>query len=297
MQASLEQSNEVLNSSFLFRQFSLPYFDAHYHFHPEYELTLILKSEGKRFIGSDVSDFIEGDLVLIGPNIPHCWKNDGIGRDDSAQSIVIQFKEDFFGESFLKNPEVAPIRHLLEKAKSGIELKQKTRYRIAREMIFLLTLPPFQKMLGILDLLNTIALSNDYQVIDSEPERYDLPPVDLERINKIYGYIIENYQQEVHLETAAHLANMTETAFCRYFKKITKKTFLDLVTEFRIKHACNLLATTEKQVAEVCFESGFGNISHFNKQFKNLTEYSPLNYRKLFMAQAAFAPTLRAMSR
>jgi transcriptional regulator GlxA family with amidase domain len=152
-------------------------------------------------------------------------------------------------------------------------------------------------MLGILDLLNTIALSNDYQVIDSEPERYDLPPVDLERINKIYGYIIENYQQEVHLETAAHLANMTETAFCRYFKKITKKTFLDLVTEFRIKHACNLLATTEKQVAEVCFESGFGNISHFNKQFKNITEYSPLNYRKLFMAQAAFAPTLRAMSR
>ena len=116
------------------------------------------------------------------------------------------------------------------------------------------------------------------------PDKYDLSIVDLERINKVYAYVIENYTQDIHLETANHLTNMTETAFCSYFKKITKKTFLDLVTEFRIKHACNLLNSADKQVAEVCFESSFGNISHFNKQFKVVTGYNPLNYRKTFLA-------------
>lgn len=284
MKASLESLTNTTNGSFLFRQFNLPYFDAPYHFHPEFELTLILKSEGKRFVGNQVADFKEGDLVLLGANVPHCWKNEGIGNENSARSIVVQFKEDFLGEGFFKNAETQPIRSLLDKAKSGILISGKTRDRVAREMIFLQTVPPFQKLLGLLDLLNTIATSNDFQIIDNQPDKYDLSAIDLDRINKIYAYVIEHYTQDIHLETAAHLTNMTETAFCRYFKKITKKTFLDLVTEFRIKHACNLLNSTDKQVAEVCFESGFGNISHFNKQFKVVTGYSPLNYRKMFLA-------------
>jgi AraC-like DNA-binding protein len=284
MKASLEQLANTTDGSFLFRQFNLPYFDAPYHFHPEFELTLILKSEGKRFVGNQVADFKEGDLVLLGANVPHCWKNDGIGNENSARSIVVQFKEDFLGEDFFKNAETQPIKNLLDKAKSGILISGKTRDRVAREMIFLQTVPPFQKLLGLLDLLNTIATSKDFEIIDNQPDKYDLSAVDLDRINKVYAYVIEHYTQDIHLETAAHLTNMTETAFCRYFKKITKKTFLDLVTEFRIKHACNLLNSTDKQVAEVCFESGFGNISHFNKQFKVVTGYSPLNYRKMFFA-------------
>jgi len=284
MKALHEKLNITTDDSFLFRQFNLPYFDAPYHSHPEFELTLILKSEGKRFVGNQVADFKEGDLVLLGANVPHCWKNDGIGNENAARSIVVQFKEDFLGEGFFKNTETQPIKRLLDKAKSGILISGKTQDRVAREMIFLQTVPPFQKLLGLLDLLNTIATSNDLQLIDNQPDKYNLSAVDLERINKIYAYVIEHYTQDIHLETAAHLINMTETAFCRYFKKITKKTFLDLVTEFRIKHACNLLNSTDKQVAEVCFESGFGNISHFNKQFKVVTGYSPLNYRKMFLA-------------
>ncbi len=284
MKASFEQLDNSKDGSFLFRQFNLAYFDAPYHFHPEFELTLILKSEGKRFVGNQVADFKEGDLVLLGPNVPHCWKNDGIGIENSSRSIVIQFKEDFLGDKFFENIETQPIKSLLDKAKSGILISGKTRDRVAREMIFLLTVPPFQKLLGILDLLNTIATSKDIEIIDNQPDKYDLSAIDLDRINKVYAYVIEHYTQDIHLETAAHLTNMTETAFCRYFKKITKKTFLDLVTEFRIKHACNLLTTSDKQVAEVCFESGFGNISHFNKQFKVFTGYSPLNYRKMFLA-------------
>ncbi|WP_026996748.1 AraC family transcriptional regulator [Flectobacillus major] len=282
MKASLEQLDNTLNSSLLFRQFSLPYFDAPYHFHPEFELTLIQKSQGKRFVGTNIANFKEGDLVLLGPNLPHCWKNDGIGLEGTAQSVVVQFKENFLGDSFFQTPEMSAIQRLLKSAECGVVISGKTRDRIAKEIYFLLNVPPVQKILGLIDILNTIAISSDYSVIDAQAEKHQLASIDLERINKVYAYIIENYTQEVHLEMAAFLANMTETAFCRYFKKVTKKTFLDLVTEFRIKHACNLLTQTDKQVAEVCFESGFGNVSHFNKQFKSITGQSPLGYRKLF---------------
>lgn len=279
-----EKLNNTTHGSFLFRQFNLPHFDAPYHSHAEFELTLILKSEGKRFVGNQVTDFKKGDLVLLGANVPHCWKNDDIGNENSARSIVVQFKKDFLGEGFFKNIETQPIKNLLDKAKSGVLISGKTRDRVAKEMIFLQTVPPFQKLLGLLDLLNTITTSNDFEVIDNQIDKYDLSIVDLERINKVYAYVIEHYTKDIHLKTAANLIKMTETAFCRYFKKKMKKTFLDLVTEFRIKHACNLLNSTDKQAAEVCFESGFGNISHFNKQFKVVTEYSPLNYRKMFLA-------------
>jgi AraC-like DNA-binding protein len=288
MKVILEPFANELSSSIVFKQLSCSYFDAPYHFHSEFELTLIVKSEGKRFVGSNMVDFQVGDLVLLGPNLPHCWKNDGLGQEDSSKAITILFKEDFWGEQFFANPETEPIRLLLEKSKSGLQIIGKTRDRIAKEMGFLMNMPPFQRMLGLLDLLNTIAISSDVQIIDSDPQQYVLNASDLDRISKVYAYVVENYTQELHLETAAHLANMTETAFCRYFKKVTKKTFLDLVTEYRIKHACNLLANSDKQVTEVCFESGFGNISHFNKQFKQVTGQSPLSYRKIFLAKAAF---------
>ena len=110
---------------------------------------------------------------------------------------------------------------------------------------------------------------------------YALSAVDLARINRVYAYVIANYTQEVHLDEVAHLANMTETAFCRYFKKVTKKTFVEMVTEFRIKHACELLRSSQLSMAEICFESGFGNLSHFNKQFKQYMNETPLQYRKL----------------
>ena len=284
MKATHEQFKNHTDGSFFFRQFNLPYFDAPYHFHPEFELTLILKSEGKRFVGNQVTDFGEGDLVLLGPNVPQCWKSNHIGDENAARSIVVQFKEDFLGKGFFKNTETQHLKSLLDKAKSGVLILGKTRDRVAREMIFLQTVPPFQKLLGLLDLLNTIANSEDLEVIDTQPDKYDLSAVDLERISRVYAYVIEYYTQDIHLEKVARLTNMTETAFCRYFKKITKKTFLDLVTEFRIKHACNLLHSTNKHVAEVCFESGFGNISHFNKQFKVVTGYSPLNYRRMLLA-------------
>jgi transcriptional regulator GlxA family with amidase domain len=157
-----------------------------------------------------------------------------------------------------------------------------TQDRVARELMQLGDLAPFPRILAFLNILNQLSQGgSDVQIIESNDASYALSAVDLARINRVYAYVIANYTQEVHLDEVAHLANMTETAFCRYFKKVTKKTFVEMVTEFRIKHACELLRSSQLNMAEICFESGFGNLSHFNKQFKHYMNETPLQYRKL----------------
>jgi AraC-like DNA-binding protein len=288
MKASLEHIGDSAGSSIQLKEVIQSRFDAPYHFHPECELTLIISGTGKRFVGNQITDFGPGDLVLLGENVPHCWQNhrkDWLTAEESpvaAQALVIHFKKDFLGRDFLAKPECAALRQLLDKARGGLSIQGPTQDRVARELMQLVDLAPFPRMLAFLNIIHQLSQAgSDAQVIESNDSSYALSSVDLERINRIYAYVIANYTQEVHLDEVAHLANMTETAFCRYFKKVTKKTFVALVTEFRIKHACELLRSSQLSMAEICFESGFGNLSHFNKQFKQYMNETPLQYRKL----------------
>lgn len=287
MKASLEHLSSDQPSVFQMKEIAQSRFDAPYHFHPELELTLIISGKGKRFVGNQVADFGPGDLVLLGENVPHCWQNDRgnlLLEEDplGSQALVIHFPKMFLGPDFLKKEEFQAIKKLMEKAQSGLSIVGLTQDRIAREMLVLKELAPFPRLLSFLNILYILSNSTaDLHPIDLTDRTYDLSQIDLERINKVYAYVIANYTQEVHLDEVAHLANMTETAFCRYFKKTTHKTFVSLVTEFRIKHACQLLQTTSKTMVEICFESGFGNLSHFNKQFKEWMKVPPLQYRKL----------------
>ena len=287
MKASLEHLSSGKNQTFQLKEISQSRFDAPYHFHPELELTLIISGEGKRFVGNQVNDFSAGDLVLLGENVPHCWQNTRenllIEQDpNGCQALVIHFSKEFLGPDFLEKEEFQSIKRLMEQAKTGFQIVGETQDRIVRELLLLKDLDPFQRMISFLNMLHVLSNSpSDLRAIESTEKVYDLSQIDLERINKVYAYVIANYTQEVHLDEVAHLANMTETAFCRYFKKTTHKTFVELVTEFRIKHACQLLRNTSKTMVEICFESGFGNLSHFNKQFKQWMHMPPLQYRKM----------------
>lgn len=287
MKATLEYLSAAQHATFQIKEVSQSRFDAPYHFHPELELTLIISGTGKRFVGNQVSDFGPGDLVLLGENVPHCWQNnrDNLLLDEDpsgSQALVIHFPREFLGANFLQKMEFQAIKKLLEKAKSGLSIVGVTQDKIARELLILKELDPFPRLISFLNILHVLSTATaDLHPIDQNDRGYDLSPTDLERINKVYAYVIANYTQEVHLDEVAHLANMTETAFCRYFKKTTQKTFVELVTEFRIKHACQLLRSSSKSIVEICFESGFGNLSHFNKQFKEWMKVPPLQYRKL----------------
>lgn len=288
MKASLEHLSHADGAAIQLKKVVQSRFDAPYHFHPAFELTLIISGEGKRFVGNQITDFHPGDLVLLGSNLPHCWQNhrtDWLADEqnqEAAQALVVHFKYDFLGSSFIENESCSSIKHLLDRASAGLSIQGPTQDRVARDLLKLADLAPFPRLLSFLNILHALTLAgSDVQNIDSNEGGYVLSPIDLERINRVYAYVIANYTQEVHLDEVAHLANMTETAFCRYFKKVTNKTFVALVTEFRIKHACQMLRTSAKPMVEICFESGFGNVSHFNKQFKIWMNVPPLQYRKL----------------
>lgn len=279
MKAIYEQLSTNIENSFLYRRFSLTQFDAPYHYHPELELTYIEQSEGKRFVGQQISSFEAGDLVLLGENVPHCWLN--TPQVDTAKATVIQFKKDFLGTHFLNLPEMMLIKQLLDKAQAGIIVKGETKNKVVEKISFE-GLSAFQQLMQFIEILHIIAISDEIELIDTQFSLVKFSQAEAQRFQKIYAYIIENYQNDINLNTIAAIAHLTPTAFCRYYKKITKKTLVDVVTEFRVKHACQMLISTDKPISEICFSSGFSNISYFNKAFKKLMGQSPLVYRKLY---------------
>lgn len=281
MRATLEQLNETADSSFLYRRFAQARLDAPFHFHPELELTLIMAGRGKRMVGRQVSGFEEGDLVLLGPNLPHTWSGNEAAEHEVSRSVVIQFKEHFMGEQFWAVPEMASIRSLFQKAQSGVWIKGRTRDWVAAKMEQGTELPPVQKLLQLIEILQAIAVSEETEEIDFQPDHYAPSNLESDRFQKVYAYMIEHFRQDIPLDTIAQLANLTPTSFCRFFKKIARKTFVDTLTEFRVKHACQLVSGTDKPISEICFESGFGNISYFNKSFKKAVGKSPARYRKM----------------
>lgn len=282
MKPAFEQIDSPLHHSFLLREFTLSAFDAPYHVHPEIELTLILSSRGRRFVGTHIADFGPGDLVLLGSNLPHCWRNDERNRDP-ARSIVMQFRSDFLGETFWQAPELSPVARLLERARAGLQFTGKIAAEVADQMQGLVGAESLARLTGLLTVLNELAQSADYQVLDAGYHAAAMTAADCERINRVYVYVADHFQTTIRLDDVARLVHMTPQAFCRYFKKTTRKTFIELVNEYRIRYASqSLTGNRDKSVAEVCFESGFGNVSHFNNRFRLATGQSPLQYRRVF---------------
>ena len=283
LKAFFEQLTTGIESSISIIDINMTSFDGPYHFHPELELTWIRKGSGKRYVGGNVSDYKPDDLVLVGANVPHCWHSMNEAIPENAQAIVIQFHPNFAGGGFLELPELIKIKSLFEKAIAGVLITGNTKEKIISKMKQCPATDGLSRLLQFLEILDLIANSEETELIDHHFAGLTASPSETERFQKVFSYLIENYQQEVSLKTVAKIANLTPPAFCRYFKKVTRKTLVKIVTEFRINQACQLLRNSEKSVNEICFECGFGNNSYFNKTFKTITEYTPLQYRNLFL--------------
>jgi AraC-like DNA-binding protein len=287
MKPHFEQIDTTAQSSFSCKQFILHHFDTPYHFHPEYELTYIVQSSGKRIVGNNIASFTPGDLVLIGKNVPHCWLNEGQLTDSHlAESIVIQFQEDFLGASFFSTPEMRSITHLLHGANRGIRfLPGVTDYALPA-MQRINTASPFNGLIELLSLLDQLSKEDRIEFLNTAQHDTVLSEDDCNRIRMVYEFVRLNFEEEIRLEEVAKLVFMTPTSFCRYFKKITRKTFSRFLIEYRIDYARTQLTRTDKSVSEICYESGFRNLAHFNQQFKDLNGVAPREYRKRF--QGAF---------
>jgi AraC-like DNA-binding protein len=285
IKASYEMLQPASGHSFLFRKFEKIAFDAPYHFHEEFELTYILQGKGKRYVGSHMEDFDTGDLVLLGANVPHCWKLDSSEPGhELASAIVIQFNANFLGDDFLNKAELQGIKKLLQKSSSGMRFNAGTQNAVNRSIKQLSEEKGHFKMLiGLLEILQRLAVSTEYTLLDQHRSVAEQSRAEQERINPVFAYLVENFRGQVSLDEASGIANMTPNAFCKYFKKVTRKTFMETVIEYRLNYATQQLVQTDKPISEISFDSGFGDVSHFYKMFKHKMHLSPLNYRKNFM--------------
>jgi AraC-like DNA-binding protein len=277
MKAKLESIVSDNNSSF--RILLTPNLNDifYWHFHPEFEIVYVETESGFRHIGDHISKYEGSDLALIGPNIPHL--NFDYGVKATVDTVVVQMKENFLGQDFFSLPEITAIKSLFEKSRSGLAFYGETRKLAGEKLKQLPTLSHFEQLITLLQVFNLLANSNEVEMLKVRPIASASVFKEQQRLQKVYHFIEANYQNEIDVNAVAKLCNLTTAAFCRYFKKSTHYTFTDFVNQFRINQSKKILLQN-RNVTEACYESGFANISYFNKIFKKVTGENPSAFKK-----------------
>lgn len=251
--------------------------DTFWHYHPELELVYVNGGSGKRFVGSHVSHYRNGNLILVGANLPHCGFTESLDKDQ--QESVIQILPNFLGEDFFNIPEMMSIKALFQRANHGIVFHGDDKRRVGDMIESLAQKSNFDKLLGLLSILKELSKLQKYTLLNAEGFMLESKFEDNNRINIVFNFVRKEFKRPISLEEISDLVNMTKPSFCRYFKKITGKTFVEFVNSYRLTHAAKLLHEAQISIMDVCFESGFNNFSHFNKKFKSFTGKSPSTYR------------------
>jgi len=279
-QPALEKLTPGFGSSILVRQHAenRKMKNAVWHFHPELELVYVNKGRGKRHIGNHLSYFNNSQLILIGANLPHHGFTDRL--TSKGRETIVQFKPDFLGADGFTIPELSAVTALFQRAKKGVLFGVDSKKHIGPKIEALVKIDGFMRMMGFLEILNYLANTDDYTLLNVEGFAFEANYMDSLKIDIIYKYINKNFQTPIPLNDIANEVSMTVPSFCRYFKKATGKTFTQVVNEYRVVHATKLLTESQLSVTDVCYASGFNNFSHFNKQFKITTGKTALNYRK-----------------
>ncbi|MBC9932696.1 AraC family transcriptional regulator [Chitinophaga qingshengii] len=277
MKPLIEKLTLSENTSFVARTYRTPNFEVPWHQHNEYELILILEGLGTAFVGDYIGDFSAGDIFFLAPNLPHTFQKAG---DVITSAVVIQFPDDFWGNTLINLPEGVAVKNLLLAARQGLKIPDSYREKMASIIRELENQQRFARYISLFQCLHIMAESGDYLSLSSrEPETGG--PVIQEEIDLILRYTNSNFQNKISLREAAAVVNMSVAAFCKYFRRSTKKTYIDYLNEIRIGYACKLLKDTSKSVIEICFESGFHTLANFNKQFLKYKSITPSSFRRM----------------
>ncbi|PRY87118.1 AraC family transcriptional regulator [Mongoliibacter ruber] len=282
MKAKLLERRNPFDKSFNSAIHSYPHFLNIWHYHSELELVYILSSTGTRFIGDSIKPFESGELVLIGEGLPHMWQNDPVyfEKDSKlkAEAITLHFRKDFGGKEFLEMTEMHQIQQLIEMAAQGIVFNKETAEEAKEAMLSIHQSDGFERMIALLQLLHKLATQGEFQLLSTKGFSNPAEKTGDLRIDKVYAYTFNNFRKNITLEEVADVANLNPTAFCRFFKKHTKKNYSKFLNEIRIGYACKLLLEERLNISEVGYESGFNNLSNFNRQFKNMMSLSPSQF-------------------
>lgn len=284
MKAILRKVDTGYNYSFSVREDIFPFLYNHWHYHPETELTFIRKGTGTRLVGDSVEKFEDGDLILLGTNLPHYWRSDAEYFKDkpdiNVEAIAIHFKEDCWGRDFLEMPEFAGVKKLLQLAARGLAITGKTKKLLIPKMEAILKAKNARRVIILLDMLQVLTSSKDLKTLSSAGFSKSYDHSNTERVNEIYKYTFNNFQKQISIKEIAAAINVSPNSFCRYFKTRTLKTYWQFLLEVRIGYACKLLIEDKLGIAHICYECGFNNLSNFNRQFRQMIGMTPLHYNK-----------------
>lgn len=272
MKAVLEHISPINNNSVVYRALDLPNFDAPFHYHPEYELTLIVKGKGTRYIGMKMEEFQEGELIFLGPNLPHCWLNKPEPNGAYVKSYVIQFKESVFENSFFQLPEFRAVKKLFHQSKAGIRFEGNYEKDIGE----IFKSKGSKRIIALMTLFVKLSSNSSKTILDIIPPQGTSP----DRFHSIFDYIIKNFRENITLKDVAEKAGLTPTSFCRYFKKTTGKTLFEVILDYRLEAAAQLLTSSPMRINEIAFASGFDDVPYFNRAFKKWKGISPKVFRK-----------------
>jgi AraC-like DNA-binding protein len=259
-------------------------FGTVWHYHPELELHYLIKGKGVRFIGDDISNFSDGELILLGENLPHTWRvEEGAEDNSNVEVIIIHFLPTCLGSDLLNLPEAYLIPKLFERAKKGFVITGEAREKIIPLMHAAVNAQNLDRLIALLSILKILAETSEKETIASAHAFYKSNDSETLRLNKVYEYTLANYKNDINLQDVAAIANLGITSFCRYFKLMTKKTYNDFLVEIRISHACRFLIEDRLATEVICFECGFNNVSNFYRHFKKVTDMTPLEYKRKFL--------------
>ncbi|MEO8961992.1 MAG: AraC family transcriptional regulator [Ginsengibacter sp.] len=284
MKAQLIEVGLYKQHSFSIKKIDQHHFESPFHFHDLCEMNYVVEGFGKTIVGDNISNFSSGDLVLMSPNLPHIWYNDPryFKETDlaSAKAIVTYFNPDFLFNLTDDSQYSLLIKRLLEKAKRGIRFFGNTRENAISKLNNILNRKGLEKVIIFLEIVNILLESEEYESLASIGYQHSFNEKDTQRMSNVYQYMIQNFTDVITLSQIAAVANLTPPAFCNFFKKKTQKSFSEFLNELRIGHACNLLQNLELSIADVCFKSGYQNMTNFNSFFKRITSKTPSQYRK-----------------
>lgn len=249
-----------------------------WHVHPEYELVYIESGRGRRHIGQHVSYYDQGDLIFLGPSIPHS----AFSNQDYPNNIeiVIQFSESFLNQGLASLPEFYAIQSICNRSRQGISFYGSTKERVGELLKSLSDLEPLPRFLRFIEILYDLSKSNDYQLLQVEDMALEIHSNDYERIQKIYDFVSQHYSQAISLQKIADLSGLSTNAFCRFFKKVTERTFVQFLNEYRIHKTCDLMRQKNTSLSEIMYACGFNDLAYYSRQFKKVMGMSPREYRR-----------------
>jgi AraC-like DNA-binding protein len=292
MLPKLEKVPSIHSSSITVKREVTPYMDYPWHYHPEFEIIFVEKSYGTRFMGNHIGHFSDGDLMFISPNLPHLWRNDPDfyknNKDFFVDVYVIHFREDALNEGFFDLPELVHVKKLFLRGQQGVLIQPGSDHdKIAALVKEIVITSGITRLFLFLKTLDAIANTENYELLSCRGYTDSVNTADTERINMVMNFVMKHFSEDIKMKKVAALANLTEASFCRYFKSKTHKTFSQFLNEIRILNACKLLANNNLTITEICYNIGYNNISHFNRQFKSITGMTAKNYAKRYLKESS----------